>query len=194
MWAAWCCSAAWPMPYSSWPGCMAWRWREQCQHHLVQPAGLRRTLAGVLVRPAAGVAAAGRPDRDHDVGAVRPDGAACHHRILKEIRMYRPKYHALTDIAEMQAHIDQHSLGAWVCTGAGELIANHIPFVLEREDGQLGRLTGHVSRANPVWRQLADGAPSVVMFMGPQAYITPAWYTGKQAHGKVVPTWNYVTV
>ena len=70
--------------------------------------------------------------------------------------MYRPKYHALTDIAEMQAHIDQHSLGAWVCTGAGELIANHIPFVLEREDGQLGRLTGHVSRANPVWRQLAS--------------------------------------
>ena len=108
--------------------------------------------------------------------------------------MYRPKYHALTDIAEMQAHIDQHPLGAWVCTGAGELIANHIPFVLEREGGQLGRLTGHVSRANPVWRQLADGAPSVVMFMGPQAYITPAWYPGKQAHGKVVPTWNYVTV
>ena len=51
--------------------------------------------------------------------------------------MYRPKYHALTDIAEMQAHIDQHPLGAWVCTGAGELIANHIPFVLEREGGHL---------------------------------------------------------
>jgi transcriptional regulator len=32
------------------------------------------------------------------------------------------------------------------------------------------------------------------MFMGPQAYITPAWYPGKQAHGKVVPTWNYLTV
>lgn len=108
--------------------------------------------------------------------------------------MYRPKYHALTDIAEMQAHIDQHPLGAWVCIGAGELIANHIPFVLERDGGQLGRLTGHVSRANPVWRQLVDGALSVVMFMGPQAYITPAWYPGKQAHGKVVPTWNYVTV
>jgi hypothetical protein len=26
--------------------------------------------------------------------------------------MYSPKYHALTDIAEMQSHIDQHALGA----------------------------------------------------------------------------------
>lgn len=30
------------------------------------------------------------------------------------------------------------------------------------------------------------------MFQGPQAYITPGWYPGKVAHGKVVPTWNYV--
>lgn len=45
-----------------------------------------------------------------------------------------------------------------------------------------------------IWRDVRDGAPSVVMFLGPQAYITPTWYPGKQAHGKVVPTWNYVTV
>jgi transcriptional regulator len=41
---------------------------------------------------------------------------------------------------------------------------------------------------------LASGAPSVVMFMGPHAYISPNWYPGKAAHGKVVPTWNYVAV
>jgi transcriptional regulator len=73
-------------------------------------------------------------------------------------------------------------------------VANHIPFYLDRSHGAYGRLIGHVSRANPVWRQLAQGAPSVVMFMGPQAYISAAWYPGKTSHGKVVPTWNYVTV
>jgi transcriptional regulator len=108
--------------------------------------------------------------------------------------MYLPKYHAMTDVGEMQTHIDHHALGAWVCLGDGGLVANHIPFILDRTQGPHGRLIGHVSRANPVWRQLEAGAPCVVMFMGPQTYISPAWYPGKQAHGKVVPTWNYVTV
>lgn len=108
--------------------------------------------------------------------------------------MYTPKYHALTDIAAMHAHIAEHPLGAWVCTAQNQLMANHIPFVLDVQLGAYGRLQGHVSRANPVWRELASGAPSVVMFMGPNAYITPSWYPGKHQHGKVVPTWNYVAV
>lgn len=108
--------------------------------------------------------------------------------------MYVPKYHAMPERQALHAHIEQHPLGAWVCTVGDQLVANHIPFVLDREYGNHGRLLGHVSRANPVWRALAQGAPSVVMFMGPNAYITPSWYPSKQAHGKVVPTWNYVTV
>jgi transcriptional regulator len=50
---------------------------------------------------------------------------------------------------------------------------------------------GHVARANPVWRSLG---PSVAVFQGPQAYISPSWYPSKRAHGKVVPTWNYAVV
>lgn len=108
--------------------------------------------------------------------------------------MYTPKYHALTDVATMHTHIAQHPLGAWVCAGQSQLIANHIPFVLDVQHGSQGRLLGHVSRANPVWREISGGVASVVMFMGPHAYITPSWYPGKHQHGKVVPTWNYVTV
>ncbi len=108
--------------------------------------------------------------------------------------MYIPKYHALTDVATMHNHIKEHPLGAWVCNAQRELIANHIPFVLNPQHGNHGRLLGHVSRANPVWRELSTGARSVVMFMGPHAYISPSWYPGKHQHGKVVPTWNYVTV
>jgi len=53
---------------------------------------------------------------------------------------------------------------------------------------------GHVARANTVWQQLSPDASSVVLFQGPQAYITPNWYPGKLEHGKVVPTWNYAVV
>ncbi len=108
--------------------------------------------------------------------------------------MYTPAYHAFDDIEKMRAHMAEHPLGAWVCNARGQLIANHIPFVLDAKHGSHGRLLAHVSRANSVWRELIGGAPSVVMFMGPSAYITPSWYPGKHQHGKVVPTWNYVTV
>src|SRR5690606_21881976 len=57
-----------------------------------------------------------------------------------------------------------------------------------------GTLEGHVARANPVWKSLADGVESIVLFQGADAYITPSWYPGKRTHGKVVPTWNYVVV
>lgn len=106
--------------------------------------------------------------------------------------MYIRKQHQLTDHGAIFSLIDSHALGAWVCTLEGALVANHIPFFLDRSQGPMGTLVGHVSRANPVWRALEAGVPSVVLFQGPQRYITPGWYPGKAAHGKVVPTWNYV--
>ncbi|MCD8515514.1 MAG: FMN-binding negative transcriptional regulator [Burkholderiaceae bacterium] len=108
--------------------------------------------------------------------------------------MYLPKYHQFNDHPAMRSLVDAHPLGAWVCHSHGELMANHLPFVLDRSRGAHGTLIGHVSRANGVWRMLAGDAPSVVMFQGPQAYITPGWYPGKGEHGEVAPTWNYVVV
>ena len=109
--------------------------------------------------------------------------------------MYIRKDHRLDDRDALFALMARHPLGAWVCQdGDGGLLANHLPFVLDRDRGPHGTLIGHVSRANGVWRALGRGAPSVVMFQGPQAYITPGWYPGKAAHGQVVPTWNYAVV
>lgn len=105
--------------------------------------------------------------------------------------MYVSKYHQWNDQAAIFSLMDAHPLGAWVCAGQEGLVANHVPFFLDRTRGPLGTLIGHVSRANPVWRQQQGDSASVVMFQGPQAYITPGWYPGKAEHGKVVPTWNY---
>jgi transcriptional regulator len=54
-------------------------------------------------------------------------------------------------------------------------------------------LRGHVARANPLWKRAA-GAEVLVVFTGPQAYITPSWYPTKAETHKVVPTWNYTVV
>jgi transcriptional regulator len=105
--------------------------------------------------------------------------------------MYVNPLHRLTDRETLFALMASHPLGAWVCHGRGGLIANHVPFLLDRSRGPFGTLIGHVARANTVWRELDSAVPSVVMFQGPQAYITPGWYPGKAKHGEVVPTWNY---
>jgi len=106
--------------------------------------------------------------------------------------MYVNPLHRLTDRQTLFALMTTHPLGAWVCHGRAGLVANHVPFLLDRSRGPFGTLIGHVSRANTVWRELASDVPSVVMFQGAQAYITPGWYPGKAEHGEVVPTWNYV--
>ena len=106
--------------------------------------------------------------------------------------MYIHPQHRFDHPAALQALVADHALGAWVCAGPAGLVANHVPFFLDRSRGPLGTLVGHVARANPVWQALGPAVPSVVMFQGPQAYITPGWYPGHAAHGQVVPTWNYL--
>lgn len=58
--------------------------------------------------------------------------------------------------------------------------------------GSLGALHGHLARNNPQWKLDAAGE-SLAIVRGPDAYITPGWYASKAEHGRVVPTWNYVT-
>ena len=52
------------------------------------------------------------------------------------------------------------------------------------------KIRGHVARANPHWKQLANGSPVLVMFHGPHTYVSPSWYADTQS----VPTWNYAVV
>jgi len=106
--------------------------------------------------------------------------------------MYVPKHHQLKEHDAAFSLMVSHPLGAWVCQTQEGLVANHLPFFLDRTRGPHGVLMGHVARANAVWRQLTLLAPSVVIFQGPQSYITPGWYPSKVEHGKVVPTWNYL--
>ena len=84
-----------------------------------------------------------------------------------------------------------------------EVDANLLPFehlppstdrpATDSPETDAGVLRAHVARANPLWRA-CDGASVLVVFHGPQAYVSPGWYPGKAEHGKVVPTWNYTMV
>ena len=72
--------------------------------------------------------------------------------------------------------------------------ASHLPMLLEADEGPLGTLYGHVARANIQWRDSRPDASALAIFAGPDGYVSPSWYASKREHGRVVPTWNYVTV
>ena len=63
-----------------------------------------------------------------------------------------------------------------VGTDAGVPFATHLPILVDPARGPLGTLRGHVARANPHWRYLAAGRPTLVIFAGAHAYVSPSWY------------------
>jgi transcriptional regulator len=108
--------------------------------------------------------------------------------------MYLPKTFEETRLDVLHDLIRAHSLGTWVSANTSELDVHHIPFALDSDSGEFGTLYGHVARGNPIWKAPAGALPDVVIFRGPQAYISPSWYPSKHQHGKAVPTWNYAVV
>ena len=108
--------------------------------------------------------------------------------------MYLPAHFAEPRLDELHRLIQAHPLGTLVSHGADGLDANHLPFLLDAQAGEAGTLLAHVARANPLWETLTDGAPVLAIFHGPQGYISPSWYPGKQDTPRRVPTWNYEVV
>jgi transcriptional regulator len=110
--------------------------------------------------------------------------------------MYLPAHFEETRPELLHELMRAYPLGLLITQdGDGELAANSVPFVLDADPaGGPGILRAHVARANPLWREARGDADALVVFQGPQAYISPSFYATKAEHGKVVPTWNYVMV
>ncbi len=108
--------------------------------------------------------------------------------------MYQPPHFREDRLDVQHALIAAHPLGLLVTAGPGGLQANPIPFLIDAETSEHGTLRAHLARANPQLGELAAVSECLVVFQGPQHYISPSLYPTKQESGKVVPTWNYITV
>lgn len=108
--------------------------------------------------------------------------------------MYQPPHFREDRLEVQHLLIASHPLGLLVSAGPGGLQANHVPFLIDSAASERGTLRAHLARANPQIRELAAVGECLVVFQGPQHYISPSLYPTKQETGKVVPTWNYITV
>lgn len=107
--------------------------------------------------------------------------------------MYVPPAFKDDDTSSLRAMIRQSRLANLITTTASGLMATPLPLLLDDSVGEHGLLLGHMAKANPQWSSPVIGE-ALVIFMGPDAYVSPSFYQTKAETGKVVPTWNYVTV
>jgi len=105
--------------------------------------------------------------------------------------MYIPAHFA-PDEATVGDLLRHHGAADLVTLTEEGLVATMLPFIYVPDAGEHGALHGHVARNNPQWKLPAQGE-ALVIVRGPDAYISPSWYASKAEHGRVVPTWNYVT-
>jgi transcriptional regulator len=110
--------------------------------------------------------------------------------------VYIPAHFQPPDGEAVRALLTEHGAADLITITEQGLLATLLPFVFvppaPESAEPFGRLLGHVARNNDQWRLPATGE-SLVIVRGEDAYISPSWYAAKAEHGRVVPTWNYVT-
>jgi transcriptional regulator len=105
--------------------------------------------------------------------------------------MYNPAAFQETDRMVLRDMVRGLGAGELITFGTAGIEASILPVLI---DDDAVRLTAHLARANRQWRNADLSVPALVTFRGPDAYVSPGYYPSKQEHGKVVPTWNYITV
>jgi transcriptional regulator len=105
--------------------------------------------------------------------------------------VYTPAHFAV-DVRTTREFLSQIRAADLVTATEDGLVATFLPLLYDPSAGEHGALVGHVARNNDQWKRTPVGQAMVIVH-GPDSYVSPSWYAAKSEHGRVVPTWNYVT-
>lgn len=104
--------------------------------------------------------------------------------------MFIPELYRVTDESLAFSLVDQFPLATVLSfDAAGRPCANHLPILRETRGGR-NFLIGHMDARNPMRRDWERDSRAMLVFQGPQGYISPSWYVGKVN----APTWNYTAL
>ncbi|WP_105902013.1 FMN-binding negative transcriptional regulator [Vibrio gangliei] len=107
--------------------------------------------------------------------------------------MHKLKIFEQTDTELLYQIIRKHSFATLIVYSENGVEVDHLPMFLAAKDDKFF-LQGHLAKVNPTAKQLREATEVMIIFHGPNAYISPNFYPTKQANGKAVPTWNYIVV
>ncbi len=108
--------------------------------------------------------------------------------------MYIPSHFRPEDVAAVHESMTRTGFVSLVTNTASGLIATQAPVLFDATVGEHGILRGHIARGNLQWKAALVEQEALAIFVGPNGYVSPQWYAAKREHGRVVPTWNYVSV
>ena len=92
--------------------------------------------------------------------------------------------------AEAIEHLRQRAFGLLVLQTSDAPTASHLPFLVDEQPNEKVRIALHVARANRLHTLIGTGCKVLLVCQGPDAYISPDWYT----LANQVPTWTYTSV
>ncbi len=108
--------------------------------------------------------------------------------------MYIPPHFNVDQIGVLHDAIRTAGLATLVTMTADGMIASHLPLLIDPDPAPYGTLIGHLARANPQTKTTDAAVQAMVIFHGPDGYISPSLYATKRETEKVVPTWNYIAI
>lgn len=104
--------------------------------------------------------------------------------------MHIPKLFEITDITIIEKFVKENGLATLITKGSDFPVGTHIPIDLEMNENGNKVLWGHISKANPQWKEFEKDENVLVIFLSPvHSYISSSWYNHPNA-----PTWNYLSV
>lgn len=107
--------------------------------------------------------------------------------------MYIPKNFHEKDENNLISMMEKYAFATLVVMTKSGIEANHLPLIVKQFQEKL-LLRGHIAKANPWSKNILEGTDVLVIFNGPNCYVSPNYYPTKQVNSRVVPTWNYVSV
>ena len=107
--------------------------------------------------------------------------------------MHIPNKFKQTDMAQLKNLMKEYPFATLVTYSEAGIEATHLPVIYRCVNGN-ELIQGHIAKVNKLWESVKNGSDVLLIFNGPNGYISPNYYPTKKVTGKAVPTWNYVVV
>ncbi len=103
--------------------------------------------------------------------------------------MYISHYYREENLNKVADFVREHDFATLVLADGDVPIASHLLVDFETDSAGTWLINGHMARTNSLWRKFDSDKEVLLIFGGPNTYISPTWYNHLN-----VPTWNYIAV
>ena len=107
--------------------------------------------------------------------------------------MHIPSKFKQSEESQLKRIIREYPFATLITHSESGLEATHLPVILNCVEG-IDVIQAHMAKANKLWLSIKENSEILLIFNGPNCYISPNYYPTKKESGKAVPTWNYVVV